>query len=634
MRIIKVISCALLCAFIIICSCLPVFAAGATAPPEPTNPSGSTPPTEPTKPKNYSQMTEAELLTNGQVPIDYIIKTVQKQIDETVKNDKDEEERLYALRKYVYADDGTYKMEDVPVGKFNLVSYLQDKYFILSYRTQDAKDKPTSTIDKKKVYINQIYLFDSNPFLDVKLNDPKKYLPSQPLADGAYFSMYDLIGKPGNSYPVELFSTGKPNTLNQTYSVGYRSSIGFSPSEGISSSDLNTLHSNVRVSSGELVYDLKTSFYMNFSPRNNADMLANFIVTDKDISSEKQYIDDPDRPDGNYKYGIYEFQNDVMTMAQYFEEQPEVIPSKVGSMTNYTTKHKGKSYVWDVAKNTFTDFSADAWNIRTTELFKDYPSTNTVVKFSWKPFDDYDGEIYEDNTVLVDGNGWVSKRPIGSYPYVMKHYINGQVYETFYFMYKPYVSIHDVKMNHQTRTTTANIFVDSEGSAEKPKSDKNQLLWYSKKQDVFFIPYSNMFKVDPLKETYNVNLHYRESGQKTGEYVTFNWDTGAEYEKWFSFNPYDKSDGSDLDQFYEEADDIITDDEGNPVGQGDGSKPGQNKGDGFDFGDFEFNSDSLWKYATEFLNFCAKTFAVLPSFIWQIIATGAVIVVILRILGR
>ena len=71
------------------------------------------------------------------------------------------------------------------------------------------------------------------------------------------------------------------------------------------------------------------------------------------------------------------------------------------------------------------------------------------------------------------------------------------------------------------------------------------------------------------------------------------------------------------------------DDEFNDIVNG-----GSSGGDGFDFGDFEFNSDSLWKYANEFLNFCSKPFAVLPSFIWQIIATGAVIVVILRILGR
>lgn len=577
-------------------------------------------------------MTEAELLANGQVPIDYIIKTVQKQIDETVKNDKDEEERLYTLKKYVYADDGTYKMENVPVGKFNLVSYLQDKYFILSYRTQNADDKPSSTIDKKKVYINQIYLFDSNPFLDVKLNDPKKYLPSQPLADGAYFSMYDLIGKPGNSYSTELFSTGKPNTLNQTYSFGYRSSIGFS-SSGISSSDLNTLHSNVRVSSGELVYDLRTSFYMNFSPRNNADMLANFIVTDKDISSEKQYIDDPDRPDGKYEYAVYEFQDDVMTMAQYFEVKPDsVVPSKVGSMTNYTIKHFGNSYVWDVKNNKYTEFNAGWVMTTTTNLFKDYPATNTVVKFSWKPFDDYDGELYEDDALLVDGKGFVTERPIGSYPFVVKRYVNSQLYETFYFRGPPKVVITDLVKSYEKSTMTAKISVSSAGVS----TDQNSgVAWYSKKQNVFYVPEKDITALHgQLRETYDIYVHFLPDGTREGNYLTFNWDAGGKTDSYNSWNPFAEKNGDNLDPFFEENDDIITDGEGNPVGQGDGSKPGQNKGDGFDFGDFEFNSDSLWKYANEFLNFCSKTFAVLPSFIWQIIATGAVIVVILRILGR
>lgn len=616
MRIVKVISCAVLCVFIIIFSCLPALAAETA---------------EPTKPKNYSQMTEAELLANNQIPIDYIIKTIQKQIDKTVKDDDGKEIRLYEFFKYVKQEDGTTKTEKIPVGKFNLLNFLQDKKIILDYYVPvDNEDKSTfKKLDKERVYIKNLYIFDSVPFIDTEYSNTAKSYSNY--EQGAFLEVFRLYSKPSYILKNTSFYTLNENTVNQSFNIKNGSWTADRPN-GIM---LALSHLNAQVlSSGLSPLSYQRSFYMNFMPEGGDGLLNNFVVTDKDISSEKQYIDDPDRPDGNYKYGIYEFQDDVMTMAQYFEEQPEVIPSKVGSMTNYTTKHKGKSYVWDVAKNTFTDFSAEGWNTRTTELFKDYPSTNTIVKFSWKPFDNYNGEIYQDNTVLVDGNGWVAKRPIGSYPYVMKHYVNGQVYETFYFMYKPYVSIHDVKMDYKTKTTTAKIFVDSEGSAGMAKSNKNQLLWYSKRQDVFFVPYSSIFKVDPLKETYTVNLHYRDTGQKTGEYVTFNWDAGAEYEKWFELNPYDKSDGSDLDSFYEEEDEIITDDEGNPVGQGDGSKPGKDDTGGFEFGDFEFNSESLWKYATQFLNFCAKAFAILPSFIWQIIATGAVVVVVLRILSR
>lgn len=620
MRILKIISCALLCAFIIICSCLPIFAAETA---------------EPTKPKNYSQMTEAELLANNQIPIDYIIKTIQKQIDKTVKDDNDKEIRLYDFIQYLKQEDGTYKESEIPVGKFNLANFLQDKYFIFSYSSSPVDSAVEfSPMDKEKVYIDTIYVFDSLPFVGVKQTEREIGHGDISEKPGFIHKKFELVGKPGQHMGYDVFSTLEPqNDIKRSFYTRDGQSLIFNSETGQTGNFFKMGNYNAFYRSAHWDYNVRASFYMNFMPEGGDGMLNPYVVTDKDISSEKQYIDDPDRPDGNYKYGIYEFQDGVMTMAQYFEEQPEVIPSKVGSMTNYTTKHKGKSYVWDVAKNTFTDFSADGWNTRTTELFKDYPSTNTVTKFSWTPFDGYEGETYEDNALLVDGNGYSSKRPIGTYPFVLKQYLNSQLYKTIYFQVKPGVSISNVSKNYEKGILTATISVMSDMHLDIHLGTSPP--WYVKKQDVFWSPKTSMIGQSAVfQEDFSVNMQVLSTNQRKGNYVTFNWDAGAATDELTWWNPFNQGNGNELDPFYEENKDIITDDEGNPIGQGDGSKPGKDKDSDFTFGEFEFNADSLWKYATEFLNFCKNAFAVLPSFIWTIFATSVVVVVVMRILGR
>lgn len=620
MRVIKVISCALACAFIIFLSCFSVFAA---APPGWEDEVGG-------KPKNYSQMTEAELLANNQIPIDYIIKTIQKQIDKTVENDDGKEERVFDFLKGTKDENDKILEEPVPVGKFNLVNFLQDKYFILTYEAKGTKPGEISPVNKETVYIPRIYVFERTPFLDCKSVDYTT-VPSYDYSEGAVHMGYVLFGKPSYKLSFDTFITVSPYLPTQKFLIRDYEFVTSSSSDG-EFTPIRLQHSNC-LKNTDVTDGYYSSFYMNFMPEGGDGLLNNFVVTDKDISSEKQYIDDPDRPDGKYEYAVYEFQNDVMTMAQYFEAKPEsVIPSKVGSMTNYTIKHFGNSYVWDVKNNKYTEFNAGWVMTTTTNLFKDYPSTNTVVKFSWKPFDDYDGELYEDDALLVDGKGFVTERPIGSYPFVLKRYVNSRLYETFYFRGPPKVVITDLVKSYEKSTMTAKISVSSAGVS----TDKNAgVAWYSKKQNVFYVPEKDITALHgQLRETYDIYVHFLPDGTREGNYLTFNWDAGGQTDSYNSWNPFAEKNGDNLDPFFEENDDIITDGEGNLVGQGDGSKPGQNKGDGFEFGDFEFNNDSLWKYATEFLSFCGKTFAVLPSFIWEIFATGAVIVVMLRILGR
>lgn len=649
MRILKVISCAILCAFIILLSCISVFA---EAPPGWNEQTGATTPSESetstVSPKtNYSQMTDAQLLDRGQVPISWLLEDMQKQIDKTVKNGDGEEERVYSLFRKVKQDDGTYESELVPVGKFNLVNFLQDKKFILDYRAyaDEKSDKKYKPAKRDESYIFSVTIFDDDPTLDVLLENPKDVPKDSPdIVDERFY----LITKPSLKINTERFSASQPNTMNQSFSIKDETKTAATSGVWATLIQYNSILEKTAENSSWKPVSEYVGFYLNFMPEGGDGKLNNFVVTDKDISSEKQYDDDPNRPDGNYKYAIYEFQNDKMTAAQYFTEKPEVYKKDSGSSVQYEVlfnRFKAESgeiidrqnwefwmpenetYIWLTIPDSYSTPSKTP----ATYHYTDDSPDHTSVKFSWEPFVGYDGEIYEDNAVLVDGNGFVPNRPTGSYPYVIKRYVNSQLYETFFFQYAPYVNITDIKKNYDTAAMTAKIFVCNVGSSDTGGRDN---LWYSKKQDVFFVPSKSGSRVTQLRETYDFSIRY-VNGIKSGDYLTFNWDAGKASDEANQFALFYEKNGDNLDDFYEEFEGGITDGEGNPVGQGDGSKPGQNKNDsGFDFDGFEFNSDSLWKYATEFLNFCKNVFSVLPSFIWQIIATGAVIVVILRILSR
>lgn len=627
MRVLKVISCAILCALILLSSCFYVFAA------EP----------ESSKPKKYSEMSEEELLANGQVPINYLLKNIQKQLDKTIKDDKGKEIRVYNLSESVKQEDGTYEFESVPVGKFNLVSFLQDKKFLLDYRaypdeTSSQKYKPSK---KDNSYIYSLYVFDVDPTISVTKEDNN----SEKTDPSSIYEHFILCTKPNFTLNSKVFRTYQPNsTPGQYFTIEDRLLKG-----SVNGAFLSFSHTNSKNSgSGWVPNEEYSSFYMNFMPPGGEGMLEPYVVTDKDISSEKKYVDDPNRPDGNYKYAVYEYNNDKMISAQYFTEKPEVYKTDTGSSVQYEVlfnRYKAESgevidrlnwefwmpesttYFWLIEPNSFSEPSKKP----ATYHYTDDSPDHTSIKFSWEPFVGYDGEIYQDNAVLVDGNGFVANRPTGSYPYVIKRYVNSQLYETFYFQEKPNVTISDVVKNYDKKLITAKISVTS---FRTMMGQPSGALWYSKKQDVFYVP-KNPATSDLLKETYDVNMQYSAGGSKKGNYLTFNWDAGAASDELNKFNPFYDGNGDNLDPFFDPTNDNITDDEGNLVGQGDGSKPNKNNGSGFDFGDdFEFNADSLWRYANEFLNFCKNTFAVLPSFIWQIVATGFVIVVILRILGR
>ena len=145
---------------------------------------------------------------------------------------------------------------------------------------------------------------------------------------------------------------------------------------------------------------------------------------------------------------------------------------------------------------------------------------------------------------------------------------------------------------------------------------------------------NNLLNVDTTEFQNKFTLHFWTNYTGTfenmsGFYCKFNWDlqNSGHFQKNNSDDDYDYS-----NDYVPE--DSFTDNHGNIHGGAVEPPTEEPIYNGFNNSDFSFDENNLWDYADSFLNFCAKAFKILPSFIWQLIACSMVVVIILRILGR
>lgn len=116
-----------------------------------------------------------------------------------------------------------------------------------------------------------------------------------------------------------------------------------------------------------------------------------------------------------------------------------------------------------------------------------------------------------------------------------------------------------------------------------------------------------------------------------GYYVQFNWRLeGNEH-----FRKNNSDDTHNYDDDYKK-DEAIKDNNGNTHGGAvEDATTGNVYGDNnFRNDDFNFDDNTLWSYANQFLAFAAKCFTVLPEWVWMLIGSSFVIIIVLRLLGR
>lgn len=279
---------------------------------------------------------------------------------------------------------------------------------------------------------------------------------------------------------------------------------------------------------------------------------------------------------------------------------------------------------------------------------------------------DAEGKIHPSRDDLIK-NGWNDGYPNtkGDYPYKITLNCNGEPYLYVYFDSKPYVTsdyknekcikygvnMYGRKGYYYDPVANCSLEFDFTNlSTEISEDFKNKNYWDIAGTQIRdpidaikdFLGSSaqsttaNFLGID-LSDFNNTLTSYfwtnytgiLSTGNYKGYYVQFNWQLeGSDH-----FQKNNSDDDYNYDNDYKQ-DEPTKDNNGNTHG-GAVEKPTENStSSGFGTGDFDFNDNTLFAYANQFLSFAAKCFAILPSWIWLLIASSIVIIIVLRVLGR
>lgn len=252
----------------------------------------------------------------------------------------------------------------------------------------------------------------------------------------------------------------------------------------------------------------------------------------------------------------------------------------------------------------------------------------------------------------------------GNFPYLITIYRNGKEYVKFFLSKKPSVSSNfysSTCIDYGVNVNNLKCYIYFK------EQNVSKLLDFTNKLDDSDYYYSNenIFNADILgnhievnnpfyyisesaksimssilnvdtsefSNTYTIHLWTNYTGKLpnnyNGFYCTFNWDL----ENSGHFQKNNSDDNYDYSQDYV-PDDGFTDNNGNTHGGAVDPPTEPPNNNSFGTGDFDFNDNTLWSYANQFLSFAAKCFAILPSWIWLLIASSIVIIIVLRVLGR
>lgn len=268
---------------------------------------------------------------------------------------------------------------------------------------------------------------------------------------------------------------------------------------------------------------------------------------------------------------------------------------------------------------------------------------------------------------LLD-NGWQRGYPNtkGNYPYKMTLNVNGEEYLYVYFANMPSVSSNFFSDNciqygvnfygtkgyfYDPVNNVSHEFDMTNFSTDETRDFNNKNYFGSasvKVRDPFdavkdFLGSSSQsvtadFLGIDISEFTNTFTAYfwtnytgsLKAGYK-GYYVQFNWRLeGNEH-----FRKNNSDDTHNYDDDYKK-DEAKKDNNGNTHGGAvEDATTGNVYGDNnFRNDDFNFDDNTLWSYANQFLAFAAKCFTVLPAWIWMLIGSSFVIIIVLRLLGR
>lgn len=488
-------------------------------------------------------------------------------------------------------------------------------------------------------------------FTDIKLLDGYKNL----------IKFYDQFDSPKGNYNVNYYDTPLENYINS----------------GVMFKD-DVYYQNSKLDDDQKAFQISqlVDFYIipNKSTQQSFTNMRLFDFLDSNMSLNA--VDDYLK---NNSCALYYDESEILKTTEWYTEH---IVNGQSIVTNFATnfklgywKDKQQFYIKFTMPDAYSRLeNADKTSVILTGCHTKHscqavnPKTGEEISAGFgKNINNADNAKRPSKKELLD-NGWQRGYPNtkGNYPYKMTLNVNGEEYLYVYFANMPSVSSnffsdnciqygvnfygtkgyfydpvnnvsHEFDMTNFSTDETRdfnnkNYFGSASVKVRDPLDAVKDFLGSSSQSvtadflGIDISEFSNTFTAY-FWTNYTGSL---KAGYK-GYYVQFNWRLeGNEH-----FRKNNSDDTHNYDDDYKK-DEAQKDNNGNTHGGAvEDATTGNVYGDNnFRSDDFNFDDNTLWSYANQFLAFAAKCFTVLPEWVWMLIGSSFVIIIVLRLLGR
>lgn len=504
--------------------------------------------------------------------------------------------------------------------------------------------------DPLKSFLNYINAGQYN-FTDIKLLDGYKNL----------IKFYDQFDSPKGNYNVNYYETPMENYINS----------------GVMFKD-DVYYQNSKLDDDQKAFQISqlVDFYIipNKSTQQSFTNMRLFDFLDSNMSLNA--VDDYLK---NNSCALYYDESGILETSDWYTKH---IVNGQSIVTNFATnfklgywKDKQQFYIKFTMPDAYSRLeNADKTSVILTGCHTKHscqavnPKTGEEISAGFgKNINNADNAKRPSKKELLD-NGWQRGYPNtkGNYPYKMTLNVNGEEYLYVYFANMPSVSSnffsdnciqygvnfygtkgyfydpvnnvsHEFDMTNfstdETRDFNNKNYFGSASVKVRDPLDAVKDFLGSSSQSVT----ADFLGIDISEFTNTFTAYFwtnytgsLKAGYK-GYYVQFNWRLeGNEH-----FRKNNSDDTHNYDDDYKK-DEAIKDNNGNTHGGAvEDATTGNVYGDNnFRSDDFNFDDNTLWSYANQFLAFAAKCFTVLPEWVWMLIGSSFVIIIILRLLGR
>ena len=487
-------------------------------------------------------------------------------------------------------------------------------------------------------------------FTDIKLLDGYKNL----------IKFYDQFDSPKGNYNVNYYDTPLENYINS----------------GVMFKD-DVFYQNNKLDDDKKTFQISQLVDFYVIPNDHTQSLFDKISLNDKLDSDvaKQAV-------ANYlkdnSCALYYDESGTLETSDWYTEHivnSQWIGSKYANFELGYWKGKRQYYIKFTMPDTYSRLeNADKTSVILTGCHTKHscqavnPKTGEEISAGFgKNINNADNAKRPDKQELLD-NGWQKGYPNtkGNYPYKMTLNVNGEEYLYVYFANMPSVAsnffsdnciqygvnfygtkgyfydpVNNVSKefdmtNFSTNETkdfnTKNYFGAASAKVRDPvDAIKDFLGSTSQSITAYFLGIDISEFTNTFTAYFWTNYTGSLSAGYKGYYVQFNWRLeGNEH-----FRKNNSDDTHNYDDDYKK-DDGKKDNNGNTHGGAvEDATTGNVYGDNnFRNDDFNFDDNTLWSYANQFLAFAAKCFTVLPEWVWMLIGSSFVIIIVLRLLGR